>query len=113
MSDFYKRLTELCIKKSITITSMLKDIGASTQSKTKWKNGTIPNGEMLVKVAEYLDTSIDYLLRGIPATDDFDPLTKEIIVRVEEMNTVQKAELLTELNKKADEIADRKEKKSS
>ena len=30
---------------------------------TKWKTeGTLPNGETLIKIADYLDVSIDYLV---------------------------------------------------
>lgn len=114
MSDFYKRLNELCIKKSTTVTGMLKDMKISTQNGTKWKNGTLPNGDTLIKLSEYLNTSIDYLLRGISTEEQQpDELTREILNHISEMNTVQKAKLLTEMTKELEESAERKEKKSS
>ena len=60
---FWKRFYELCISKNTKPNSVAKDIGISSGVVTKWKNGTtIPNGETLIKIADYLDCSIDYLL---------------------------------------------------
>ncbi len=60
---FWKRFYELCISKNTKPNPVAKDIGISSGVVTKWKNGTtIPNGETLIKIADYLDCSIDYLL---------------------------------------------------
>ncbi len=39
-----------------------EEIGVSTATITKWKNGAIPNGAILLKVADYFNVSTDYLL---------------------------------------------------
>lgn len=60
---FWKRFYELCISKNTKPNPVAKDIGISSGVVTKWKNGTtIPNGETLIKIADYLDCSVDYLL---------------------------------------------------
>ncbi len=60
---FWKRFYELCINKNTKPNPVAKDIGISSGVVTKWKNGTtIPNGETLIKIADYLDCSVDYLL---------------------------------------------------
>lgn len=60
---FWKRFYELCINKNTKPNPVAKDIGISSGVITKWKNGTtIPNGETLIKIADYLDCSVDYLL---------------------------------------------------
>jgi len=60
---FWKRFYELCISKNTKPNPVAKDIGISSGVITKWKNGTtIPNGETLIKIADYLDCSVDYLL---------------------------------------------------
>ena len=41
---------------------MAREIGLSTAIATKWKNGSIPKGDILVKIADYFDCSVDYLL---------------------------------------------------
>ncbi len=59
---FFERLYLLCENKGINPNTVAKAIGVSTAIATKWKNGTIPNGETLTKIADYLDCSVDYLL---------------------------------------------------
>lgn len=60
---FWKRFYELCINRNTKPNPVAKDIGISSGVVTKWKNGTtIPNGETLIKIADYLDCSVDYLL---------------------------------------------------
>ena len=62
MYIFFERLYLLCENKGIKPNTVAKAIGVSTAIATKWKNGTIPNGETLTKIADYLDCSVDYLL---------------------------------------------------
>lgn len=61
--NFYETIKEICNrKKNITLTEMVKALELSTSMPTNWKRGIIPNGETLIKLADYLDVSIDYLL---------------------------------------------------
>lgn len=59
---FWERLYDLCEKNKCKPNTIAKAIGLSTATATKWKNGAIPNGEVLVKIADYLNCSTDYLL---------------------------------------------------
>lgn len=59
---FWERLYNLCLQKGCKPNTIAKSIGLSTATATKWKNGSIPNGEALAKIADYLDCSVDYLL---------------------------------------------------
>lgn len=59
---FFEILQTLCHSKGITPTEMAKKIGISTAMPTNWKNGQIPNGETLAKLADFLDVSVDYML---------------------------------------------------
>ncbi len=43
-------------------TVVSKSIGLSDAIPTKWKNGAIPKAEILLKLGEYFDCSVDYLL---------------------------------------------------
>ena len=61
---FYDRLKALCKNKNTTITNMLKDLDLSTGSTGNWKKGQLPKGEILAKIANYLDSSIDYIVFG-------------------------------------------------
>lgn len=60
--SFWERLFNMCTDKGCKPNTVAKSIGLSTATATKWKNGAIPNGEALVKIADYLDCSVDYLL---------------------------------------------------
>lgn len=61
---FYERLQELCKNKGTTVSNMLKTLGLSTGSTGNWKKGQLPKGDVLVKIADFLDTSIDYIIFG-------------------------------------------------
>ena len=61
--DFYNKVKISCEqKKNIKLSEMTKILDLSSGMPTKWKNGLIPNGETLIKIADFLDESIDYLL---------------------------------------------------
>ncbi|MDE5584119.1 MAG: helix-turn-helix domain-containing protein [Ruminococcus sp.] len=62
--NFYERLREICKKKGTTVTNMLSKLGISTGSTGNWKKGQLPKGDILIKIADYLNTSIDYILFG-------------------------------------------------
>lgn len=61
---FYERLREICKEKGTTVTNMLSKLGISTGSTGNWKKGQLPKGDILIKIADYLDTSVDYILLG-------------------------------------------------
>lgn len=43
---------------------MLQDLELSTGNTGNWKKGQFPKGDALIKIAEYLDTSIDFIVFG-------------------------------------------------
>ncbi|MDE5758044.1 MAG: helix-turn-helix domain-containing protein [Allobaculum sp.] len=47
-----------------------KEIGVSSATIAKWKSGTIPNGETLVRIADYFEVSVDYLLGREDKSED-------------------------------------------
>ena len=49
-------------RKNCKPNTVAKEIGLSTAIATKWKEGSIPTGEVLIKIADYFDYSIDYIL---------------------------------------------------
>lgn len=61
---FWKIYSELCKSQNTTPSAVAKAIGLSNAIPTKWKNGALPKGEILLKLSDYFDCSIDYLLRG-------------------------------------------------
>lgn len=60
---FWIRFYDMCALKGLKPNPVAKEIGISSGSVTKWKiEGSFPNGETLIKIADYLDCSVDYLL---------------------------------------------------
>lgn len=61
--SFYERLDSLLKQKNISHRKMIIDFGLVKNTMYNWKHrGNIPNGEVLLKLSEYLDVSVDYLL---------------------------------------------------
>lgn len=61
---FYERLRLICSEKGFTVTNMLSKLGISTGSTGNWKKGQLPKGDVLIKISDYLNVSIDYMLTG-------------------------------------------------
>ena len=59
---FWNRFFELCSSKGTKPNPVGKELGVSSGLITKWKSGFLPNSEILIKIADYFDCSIDYLL---------------------------------------------------
>ena len=59
---FWDNFYNACIQKGIKPNPLAKQLNIASGSMTTWKNGKIPNGETLIKIADYLDVSVDYLL---------------------------------------------------
>ncbi len=59
---FWDCYTSLCKLSGLSPNAVAKQIGVSNATCTKWKNGTIPNGETLIAISDFFDCSVDYLL---------------------------------------------------
>ena len=59
---FWERFEQLCKEIGSKPNPVVKELGLSNSITTKWKNGAIPNGEILLKIADYFNVSIDYLM---------------------------------------------------
>ena len=61
----YNRIINLCKQHNIKITTLLKELKIAAGASTSWKKkGTIPSSDALIKLAEYFNVSIDYILFG-------------------------------------------------
>lgn len=59
---FWNKYELLCKKIGKSPNAFAKEIGAGTSACTYWKNGAIPKGETLLRIADNFNCSIDYLL---------------------------------------------------
>lgn len=56
----YDRIKEVATKQNVTIYRLEKDLGLSNGSISKWNN-SIPFSTSLIKVANYLGTTVEFL----------------------------------------------------
>lgn len=69
---FLNTFYELCRKNNTYPLTVVKETGIATGSITKWKNGTVPSGATLQKLADYFAVPVDYLpAEEIKELDDY------------------------------------------
>ena len=61
---FYENLIKLCDERGEKITPLLKNLELGTSGISRWRKGSSPTGETLLKLSQYFGVSIDYLLTG-------------------------------------------------
>ena len=59
---FIEKLEKIINEKNITMNRLAKNAGFSQTSTDRWKKGSLPSAEALIKVCKYLNVSADYLL---------------------------------------------------
>ena len=95
ISDFYKRLRDLCEKRDMTVNELVKYLELSSGSPTAWKNGVVPRQSTLNRIATYFDVPVDYLSTGLPASTAIgrkitQSISHNIQLHREEANLTQK-----------------------
>lgn len=61
---FWITFSKLCMENGQSANSVAKEIGISSGSITAWKKGIIPRPEMVKKIADYFNVSVEYLMTG-------------------------------------------------
>lgn len=59
---FWEKFYNLCLSHGIKPNPVAEQIGISSGLITKWKHGATPNTDALLKIADYFNVSVDYLL---------------------------------------------------
>lgn len=59
---FYERLKELCKNRGTSVTAMAKALNLSSGNVTNWKHGRKPKVYIALKIAEFLNVSVEYLM---------------------------------------------------
>lgn len=59
---FYEKIEKEIKKRKINLNQLAKGAGITQSGTSRWKNGTMPSCEILVKICKYLNVSADYLL---------------------------------------------------
>lgn len=65
MNGFFERLTEALEDKHLTRADLSRLLNIPTSTLQNWKNGkTMPAADTALKIAQYLDVSLEYLITG-------------------------------------------------
>ena len=59
---FYDNLVKACAGKGVKLTPLVQRLGMSRGNISNWKNGTVPGGDVIAKLAAALDTTVGNLL---------------------------------------------------
>ena len=59
---FWQKYYDLCINIGSKPNPVGKQLGIASSTITQWKQGALPSGDSLIKIADYFDCSTDYLL---------------------------------------------------
>lgn len=98
---FYKRLDYICKKKGTTVTGVAKKLKISTSNVTNWKSGVIPKGEIIIRLAELLNVSCDYLLLGK------EPTTKATMMEIPKPQLTENEEDMLNTYRNLNELGQR------
>ena len=74
---FWERFYELCCRNNIKPNPLGKILGISSGVITKWKYGSLPTADALLKIADYFNVSVDYLIGHSTPTDQLTSLLVE------------------------------------
>ena len=58
---FWEQFIQLCNERDIKPNPLAKELGISSGILTRWKSGSLPNTDTLIKISNYFNVSIDYL----------------------------------------------------
>lgn len=62
ISEFYKKLRDLCEERNMTVNELVRILDLSSGSPTAWKSGSAPRQSTVMKLADYFGVTTDYLL---------------------------------------------------
>ena len=104
---FWNNFVSLCNKQGMSHNAVAAKLGFGKSAVTYWKNGTIPNGKTLAKIAEFFGIGVDELLgtkkEPVP---EYDPKTAALVEAFSKMNDEQRKKLMEIVSKMENEKQD-------
>ena len=61
---FYDQVKSLCESRNLAMSALSRNLHLSPSAPMKWKEGTLPKAETIMKISEFFDVTTDYLLYG-------------------------------------------------
>ncbi len=98
MTDFVNRIDLKLQEKNLKRAALCEDLGLSSTSITDWaRRGTVPAGDVCIRIADYLGVSVEWLVTGKDAVLSSEE--KTLLKQWEVLTPEQKDTLRTLLNK--------------
>ena len=66
---FYDLFDKLCTEKKVSLARAAADMGFSNSTTTKWSKGSKPKSGSLVKIANYFNIELSYLVELVEGID--------------------------------------------
>ena len=101
---FFDIFNGLCLEKNLTMNKACIEIGISRTATAKWKNGSVPNGQTLSKIADFFEVGTNYLLEKSIVSKSNKALAHNIVNARNDANMSQ-ADLASALGIKVEIIA--------
>lgn len=95
-SNIFNSIIDICNEKGISVTSLIEKFASSRSAITAWKNGTI-NADIIPKLAQELNVSVDYLLTGKENNPIIDESITECIKLFSQLSEIDKGRILNEM----------------
>ncbi len=76
---FYTNLDKICKQRNTSVSAVLLKCELRKSLGTGWKKGVSPSGDNIIKIAQYLNVSADYLLMDKATVDSLSPIEQELI----------------------------------
>ena len=65
MTDFVKRIDEVLLERNLKRAALCNDLNLSATAITDWaRRGTVPAGDICLRIADYLGVSVEWLING-------------------------------------------------
>ena len=62
--EIYQRIELLIHKRSTVKKDFYKDVGITRQNLARWKSGSLPSADVIIKISEFFHVSTYWLLTG-------------------------------------------------
>ena len=90
---FWQRFYNLCEQNNSKPNSVAKNLGFSTATCTHWKDGAVPKADAVVKIADYFNVSVDYLL-GRTDYPHFGQQKNELIALINQLTPAEQDKVI-------------------
>lgn len=95
---FFDRLEGLITENRLLKNKFAESVGIKYQSLVDWKKrGTIPSADIAIKIANYFNVSVEWLVMGIDNTER-DKIERELIAKYRVLKDVNKNVVETLIN---------------